>query len=145
MLIVAVCTRVLSHLNLQAKRKKLVETVCLRRKTVSLLQMALRRRNSPQPPPSPTPFNDAISPFSRKYLKTPKKNDSLETTLDEGRGGRECGVEENYDVRDWIENKSTYASLSKQQFCLRLIEVYHSALFCSVEKAFDWEIGGQEW
>ena len=103
--------------------------------------MALRRRNSPQPPPSPTPFNDAISPFSRKYLKTPKKNDSLETTLDEGRGG----VEENYDVRDWIENKSTYASLSKQQFCLRLIEVYHSALFCSVEKAFDWEIGGQEW
>lgn len=96
------------------------------------------------PPPPPTPLNDAISPFSRKYLKAPKKNDSLETTLDEGRGG-ECGVEENYDVRDWIENKSTYASLSKQQFCLRLIEVYHSALFCSVEKAFDWEIGGQEW
>lgn len=87
MLIVAVCTRVLSHLNLQAKRKLLVETVCLRRKTVSLLQMALKRRNSPQPPPPPTPFNDAISPFSCKYLKTPKKNDSLETTLDEGRGG----------------------------------------------------------
>lgn len=125
MLIVAVCTRVLSHLNLQAKRKKLVETVCLRRKTVSLLQIALKRRNSPQPPPPPTPFNDAISPFSRKYLKTPKKNDSLETTLDEGRGG-ECGVEEIYDVRDWIENKSTYASLPKQQFCLRLIEVYHT-------------------
>lgn len=54
-------------------------------------------------------------------------------------------MEEIYDVRDWIENKSTYASLSKQQFCLRLIEVYHSALFCLVEKAFDWEIGGQEW
>ena len=87
MLIVAVCTRVLSHLNLQAKRKLLVETVCLRRKTVSLLQMALKRRNSPQPPPPPTPFNDAISPFSCKYLKTPKKNDSLETTLDVGRGG----------------------------------------------------------
>lgn len=70
-----------------SKEKKLVETVCLRRKTVSLLQIALKRRNSPQPPPPPTPFNDAISPFSRKYLKTPKKNDSLETTLDEGRGG----------------------------------------------------------
>ena len=43
------------------------------------------------PPPPPTPLNDAISPFSRKYLKAPKKNDSLETTLDEGRGGGSVG------------------------------------------------------
>ena len=50
-----------------------------------------KEETPPQPPPPPTPFNDAISPFSRKYLKTPKKNDSLETTLDEGRGGGSVG------------------------------------------------------